>query len=94
MNIKMYARDFTKNGVDRGNIKVSRNEYIRYSPCNVVFTDVYIDFNANIVPCCNIRSDYEKQKNMTFGKLDTNQYSIFNIYFSEQAIQWRKTLFI
>jgi hypothetical protein len=93
MNIKMYARDFTKNGVDRGDIKVSHNEYIRYSPCNVVFTDVYIDFNANIVPCCNIRSDYEKQKNMTFGKLDTNQYSIFNIYFSEQAIQWRKTLF-
>ncbi|MGD9553994.1 MAG: radical SAM/SPASM domain-containing protein [Arcobacteraceae bacterium] len=93
MNIRMYARDFTKNGVNRGDIQVSGNQYIRYSPCRIVFTDVYIDFNSYIVPCCNIRSDYDKHKNMNFGQLDTNPHSIFNIYFSKKAILWRKALF-
>lgn len=92
MNIRMYARDFKQNGVNRGDIKVQDKKYTRTSPCTVVFTDIYIDYNCNIVPCCNIRSDNEKQKDMIFGKLANNPNSIFEIYFSKKTIQWRKSL--
>ncbi|PRM98221.1 radical SAM/SPASM domain-containing protein [Aliarcobacter cryaerophilus] len=93
MSIRMYARDFKKNGVNRSGIEVTNKEVNRTSPCTVVFTDVYIDYNSRVVPCCNIRSDNKEHKAMTFGKLTSMKNSIFEIYFSDTAIKWRNSLY-
>lgn len=93
MQINMYARDFKVNGTDRSDIDVLSLKNNRKSPCLKVFTDVYIDYNSSVVPCCNIRSDYNKHSSYLFGKLNKECNSIFNIYFSKAAISWRRHLF-
>jgi len=93
MIIKMYARNFKINGINRGGLTVKKDPTVRTSPCLLVFTDVYIDYNASIVPCCNIRSDNPDETHMQFGCLTSNKNSIFDIYFSKLAISWRKSLF-
>lgn len=93
MKVLMYARDFRANGVDRGGIDVRSSKMKRAFPCSAVFSEVYIDFNGTIVPCCNIRSDHPSQLEMSFGSLSEDENSIFEIFFSEKALQWRHELF-
>lgn len=92
MYIRMYARDFKQNGINRSGIEVVEKKFFRTSPCTLVFTDVYIDFNSNIVPCCNIRSDNKEHENMSFGKITSKENSIFEVFFSKKALSWRKGL--
>ena len=92
MNIRMYSRDFNENGINRSDIVFeNNNKVLRYSPCLLPFTDIYIDFNGKIVPCCHIRSDNDKHKEYVVGDLNTEP--LFDIYFSDKMIAWRKKLF-
>ena len=50
MEINMDARNFAVAGTDRGKL-VPLPSYVRTSWCPVVFTDLYIDWNGNVVPC-------------------------------------------
>lgn len=93
MFLRMYARDFKQNGINRSGIEVVEKKIYRDSPCTLVFTDVYIDFNGKIVPCCNIRSDNNEHKGMEFGQLTSNENSIFEVFYSFKALSWRKKLF-
>lgn len=91
MSVKMYARDFTHNGVDRSDIKVHAQSSIRLSPCTFPFHDVVIDYNGNVVPCCNMRSDYEKHAPFIVGNIKNN--SIYDIFFSQKMVSFRKGVF-
>jgi radical SAM protein with 4Fe4S-binding SPASM domain len=91
LEIKMYARNFKVNGTMRGDINVLSTNKIRTSPCTYVFHDLVIDYNGKVVPCCNIRTDNDKQKDFIFGSLQEN--TIFDIYFSDSALSWRKNLY-
>lgn len=93
MNIKMYARDFKINGTNRSELDITKKNDSRTSPCSVVFSDIYIDYNANIVPCCNIRSDNPSHSSYVLGTLENKESSIFDIYFSKTSLLWRESLF-
>ena len=92
MKIRMYARDFTVNGTNRAGLEIIKKKTVRTSPCFMVFTDIYIDYNGNIVPCCNIRSDNLLQKNYVIGNIQ-DYNSILELYFCDNFLNWRKNLF-
>lgn len=92
MQMRMYARDFSKNGTSRCEIKINVYDEIRTKPCLLPFTDIYIDYNGNVIPCCNIRSDELSQSNYIISNLSSYE-TIFDLYFSDKFISWRKKLF-
>lgn len=90
--IEMQARDYEKVGANRGGtIKILSTNKIRTIPCMIPFYHIYIDYNGNVVPCCNIRSDIEEHKQFVWGNIVND--SLMNIYFSRKAIDFRKHLF-
>lgn len=83
--------DFLKTGTNRGGALETGNIVQRVAPCTIPITDVYIDHNGSMVPCCDIRSDYEPHKNMVVYTL-TPDNSIFEGYANSRLVQWRRTL--
>lgn len=90
MEIKAYARDFSKNGVNRGDLKVNETIYVRDNPCSSIFNQVIINHKSEVLPCCHIRTDYEKHKTFSLGSLKDN--GIFDIFKNKKYIDWRKSL--
>jgi len=92
LKIRMYARDFRKNGVNRGALHVTHSPgtRIRNHPCLEPFLHLYIDYNGNVMPCCNLRSDNPKEEGYSLGKLDAEPGRIFEIFSGEKAVLWRK----
>lgn len=95
-NIKMDVRclDFApgKNGFNRGGIvpDLADSNFIRSSPCYFVFQNFTIDWNGNVMPCCNIHSDFPAHREFILGNI--KEQSIFSIYAGDKAISWRKKL--
>nr|WP_269093288.1 SPASM domain-containing protein [Aliarcobacter butzleri] len=90
MEIKAYARDFSKNGVNRGDLKVNETIYVRDNPCSSIFNQVIINHKSEVLPCCHIRTDYEEHKTFSLGSLKDN--GIFDIFKNKKYIAWRKSL--
>ena len=81
------------NGTDRGaTIPELSQEKIRLSPCLVPYTDLYIDFNGKVVPCCNIRSDIAEHSDFVLDDLNDDDQSVFTIFQSPAATAFRKKL--
>ena len=66
--------------------------YKRTSWCPTVFTDVYIDWNGKVVPCCNIRSDAPEHGGYVVDDLSAGS-SIFHAYAASRLVDWRRSLF-
>jgi hypothetical protein len=91
MTIRMYARDFRINGTNRCDMSISQ-QFLRMSPCVQPFFSVHIDYNADMVPCCNIRSDLDQHKPFIMGRLTDEENILFKQYYASTAIQWRNRL--
>ena len=80
MSIRMYARDFNVNGNNRGGtLKDMPASACRHNSCSVPFTDIYIDYNGNVMPCCNLRSDISEHKKFILGNVHNERVlEIFN----------------
>ena len=92
-DIRIYIRNFFKNGVDRGGmLDFMRDNYERVSPCLIPFQHFYIDYNGCVVPCCNMRSDYKEHQKFIAGDLTNPDSNIFNIFSSLNLISLRKAL--
>jgi len=83
--------DFLRFGTNRGGALATGSIIKRLSPCTVPITDVYIDYNGSMVPCCDIRSDYSLHKDFVVYKL-TPENSIFEGYANSKLVAWRRTL--
>jgi radical SAM protein with 4Fe4S-binding SPASM domain len=93
LSIEAYAHDFNAYGYDRGRAMSSLidESFMRQSPCPMVFTNFTIDFNGSVMPCCNLRSDYEPHRPYIIDVLNNNQ-SIFDIYANKKLSEWRHHL--
>ncbi|KPJ51818.1 MAG: hypothetical protein AMS16_07360, partial [Planctomycetes bacterium DG_58] len=91
MEVLMYARDFRSNGVNRCGLALRTNPR-RVSPCLRPFTDVYVDYDGSVMPCCNLRSDYPQHVPAVLGKLDASPGAVFRVFSGEKAVRWRKGL--
>lgn len=89
MELRIYARNFLINGVTRGgtidDIPVS---HIRTSPCLSPFYHMYLDYNGNYMPCCNLRSDCLEHEAYNVG--NANNISIIDAYVN--LYSWRRSL--
>ena len=92
MTVRMYARDFRAAGVNRCGVDLA-TPVTRTSPCFRPFTDLYVDYNAAVVPCCNLRSDYPPHAAAVLGTLDAEPGAIFRVYAGRKAAAWRRALF-
>ncbi|MEW4457848.1 radical SAM protein [Roseibium algicola] len=91
MKVRMYGRNFEKNGVDRGGTVEVEASHVRTSPCRSPFNHMYIDYNGSVMPCCNVRSDIPQHKNCIIDKLNPTS-SIFLTYTNRLSARWRRGL--
>ena len=75
---------------DRGNT-VDINRPMRTSPCTWVFSNVYIDWDGTVVPCCNVRSDVPEHKDYLIANLSSGA-TIFEAYANSSAVEWRRSM--
>ena len=93
MNVSIYWRDFKKTGINRGGIieKLNRKPE-RIVPCLMPSSWVCIDYNGSVMPCCNLRSDWEDHKKFILGNLNDKNRNLFNIFNSKEAVKFRQLL--
>ena len=90
MQLSMYARDFNVNGNNRGGTLKTIRGRTRHAPCFIPFVDIYIDYNGNVMPCCNFRSDVPEHKSFIIG--NANNTSVLEIFNSAKLLKLRKIL--
>lgn len=91
MTIRLYGRNFERNGTSRGDTVDIHRDYVRTSPCLMPFNSVYIDYNGSLVPCCNLRSDIPEHADTVIGSLATEP-SLFLLYTGRLAASFRHSL--
>jgi radical SAM protein with 4Fe4S-binding SPASM domain len=62
----------------------------RKKPCYLPTTNINIDYNGVVNPCCHIRSDNPRHKEFGLGNINNN--SIIDIYNSKKAKEFRALL--
>ena len=93
MEVRMYGQDFSQTGINRGGLAINNAVSIRKKPCLYATWGVFIDWNGNVMPCCNVRSDNPKEKDCAIGMLTACPGSIFKVYASREAADWRKAMY-
>jgi len=89
MVINAYARNFREMGVLRCDMKFREIKQTRIAHCLEPIQMVGVNYNSKVVPCCNIRSDYEPHKKFVRGQLIGSPGEIFEIY-EPILLDWRK----
>jgi hypothetical protein len=90
LQLTIDARNFDSIGTDRGGlVQVNVSKNVRTAPCLVPFTKMYVDWNGNTVPCCNIRSDRPEHQGYIVSRLQDGA-SIFDAYVALNG--WRQDL--
>jgi len=91
--IVAFSHNFDETGYDRGQLieQLVPRDWVRRSPCFLVFSNFTVDFNGTVMPCCNLRSDHPKHKAFAVGDL-ARRSSIFDVYASAEFTAWRRSL--
>lgn len=90
MQITARARDFRKNGCTRGDSLTTIEKTNRSTGCLIPYIALYIDYNGQIVPCCNLRSDFAPHKRYVLG--DCNNESLREIFNNKNTLTFRKNV--
>lgn len=85
-------RFFEKCGNPRGGILAQFETEIYDEPCYSPSFTIVIDYNGNVMPCCNLRSDSEEHKKYILGNIKRD--NIVDIYFSDKALNFRNSLLL
>ena len=94
LEIVAFSHDFDAIGYDRGQLLegLMDRDYVRRSPCFLVFSNFTVDFNGKVMPCCNLRSDHPQHVPFVLGDLSNRPESIFDVYASQRFTDWRRGL--
>jgi MoaA/NifB/PqqE/SkfB family radical SAM enzyme len=91
IRMRLYARNFSVNGCNRGESVPIQVSTRRTSPCLSPFHHVYIDYNGKVMPCCNLRSDLPAHRDAIVADLNDTP-DLFSVYASETMAAWRRSL--
>lgn len=91
MQLRVYARNFERNGSNRGGTVPVRMHYRRLSPCYSPVNHVYVDYTGKMMPCCNLRSDVETHQDAVVGDLSSGD-DLFSVYGGAALASWRAAL--
>jgi MoaA/NifB/PqqE/SkfB family radical SAM enzyme len=89
MRVTLDARNFDAIGTDRGGLVQIRKNRPRTAPCLIPFSNLYVDWTGDVVPCCNIRSDRPEHVQFVACRLQDG-HSIFDAFAALHS--WRKGL--
>jgi len=94
MEILVFSHNFDEIGYDRGQLVkgLVDQDYVRRSPCFLVFSNFTVDFNGKVMPCCNLRSDHPQHQPFVLGDLSDRRHSIFDVYANRLSTEWRRSL--
>lgn len=97
--IRYVARDFyhrndqgTPFMLDRGQSMAVDRQFSRFQPCLLQFSEMQIEWDGTLLPCCNIHPDIVDHQAYTLGKL-TADSDLFIAWCSDAYVAWRRTLF-
>lgn len=92
MVVHLRARNFGVEGSARTQQVKQQSDvsYIRTHPCKQPYNNMYIDYNGNVMVCCNTRSDILEHQNGIMGNIK-NQ-NLWNIYNDSKYNIWRENL--
>lgn len=90
----VYFVDWSKNNVinNRGGALPEYSNKARIKWCDEPTKAIAIDYNGNVMPCCNVRSDVSQHKLYSLGNIKTN--SIIDIFNSDKAQYIKENLMI
>jgi hypothetical protein len=89
LQLGIDARNFDTIGTDRGGLVQVNVAAQRVAPCLVPFTNMYVDWTGNTVPCCNLRSDRPEHQSYIVSRLQEGA-SLFDAYVALYG--WRRDL--
>jgi radical SAM protein with 4Fe4S-binding SPASM domain len=99
MQFNYVAQDFHRrdaNGVlwmeDRGQSLAVERGMVRSTPCFMPFVQMQIEWDGQLLPCCQIQPDAFAKGQYSLGTL-TESSNIFLEWCNTQYVQWRKELF-
>ena len=94
LEIVAFSHDFDEIGYDRGQLlgDLTDEAYVRRSPCFMVFSNVTVDFDGKVMPCCNLRGDHPAHASYVVGDLSSGEASLFDVYASRVFTEWRRSL--
>jgi hypothetical protein len=94
MLIEAFQLDYEHLGHDRGGILegIGRQDYQRTAACFAPIEMMVIGYSGTVLPCCHFVGDAEQHQGLVVGRLGSGT-SLFEIYASPAALEWRKSLF-
>lgn len=90
IDVRYQCRNFFEYGYNRGDTVKNIKPYNRIEPCYTPSNSIYIDYNGNVMPCCNFRSDIEKHEKFIMGNIANN--TIQEIRANKKFTNFMKTL--
>jgi radical SAM protein with 4Fe4S-binding SPASM domain len=81
-----------REGFDRGGgvAELTDPAFVRRDPCPFVFRTLTLDWNGNVMPCCNLHSDFAPHRDFILGNVA--EQGIFAIFAGPSAAAWRRAL--
>lgn len=98
MDFVMRAIDYSEKRDDhltmsnRGGALDGNESYQRHLPCLKPFMEMQIEVDGTLMPCCDLRSDWDDHKPYVLGKLNPGD-NIAASWANQTSANWRKTLF-
>lgn len=92
INFKAHDSEGHLKMSDRGESLNIQTTFIRSSPCLIPFTEMQIEYDGSVWPCCNVHSDVPEHQAYLMGKISPSD-SLFSVYTNKTFVQWRKSLF-
>jgi hypothetical protein len=90
-HVQIYSFDIDKNVTNRaGSLTINSPKHKRLAPCYSPFSQIHVDHNGSVLPCCHARSDIESHHSLILGNIENE--TIFNIFFGEKALRLRRLL--
>lgn len=78
---------------DRGGFIERKVPYVRRSPCLAVFTELQVEMDGTVLPCCNFRTDIPEQRRYAVGRIGVDG-DMFEIWSGAALAEWRRRLFL
>jgi len=90
--INFWASTPTQMITDRGEaLKELKTIKSRTLPCFTTLSQMQIEYDGSLQPCCNIHSSVKSHDRFSLGKLDSNS-NLFLMYCSLSYATWRKSM--
>lgn len=91
ITVHIRAKNMSVEGNSRTDkVAEFNSEYVRTKACKQPFNNMYIDYNGDVMVCCNVRSDVPDHKNGIMGNIKESK--LWEIFQSPKYEPWREHL--